>query len=75
MGRSEGARREERMGWAAVDVGVTETFFAVAVEALQARDDLARTDECGRVEDMGKETAAETDTEAAAETLAFGRFR
>ena len=49
-------------------------FFAVAVEALQARDDLARKDERGRVDDAGVVTAAETDTEAAAETLDFGRF-
>ena len=75
MGRSKGARQEERMGWAAVDVGVTEIFFAIAVEALQARDDLARMDERGHVEDAGKETAAEMDTEAAAEMLAFGRFQ
>ena len=63
------------MGWAAVDAGVMEMLFAVAVEALQARDDFARTDERGRVDDAGVLTTAETDAEAAAETLALGRFR
>ena len=75
MGRCEGPRREERMGLAAVDAGVTEMLFAIAVEALQARDDFARTDERGRVDDAGVLTTAETDAEAAAETLALGRFR
>ena len=65
--RAEGVRVEERVGRAAVDVGVTEARIAVPTEPLRARVE--------RVEDADTETASDTETEDDAETLAFERFR
>ena len=65
--RAEGARVEERVGIAAVDVGVTEACITVPTKTLQAR--------VKRVEDVDTEKASDTEKEDDAEALAFGRFQ
>ena len=68
--RAEGVRVEERVGIAAVDIGVTEARIAVPTEPLRAP----------RVEhvedaDTDTETASDTETEDNGEALAFECFQ